>query len=161
MLEDSLREIIGLAKRSRWIQVKKFIKVVIEKTIQKEAGYYLTALDVLINGKNKSKYNTLIKNKENIKEIDKISDFSHLSLYQTTQNSNNLIDLSQINGTIIVLAKYLGPLVENHQVFDFSVHLDTIDEPFFTIGSGKKINGSEFLEIINKNTKPIIKTKKD
>ena len=161
MPEENLREIIGLVKKSRWIQVKKFIKVVIEKTIKKEAGYYLTALDVSINGKNKSKYNALIKNKEDIKELDKISAFSHLSLYQTTQNSNNLIDLSQINGTIIVLAKYLGPLVENHQVFDFSVHLDTIDEPFFTIGSSKKINGSEFLEIINKNTKPIIKTKKD
>ncbi|KKK42132.1 MAG: hypothetical protein Lokiarch_37200 [Candidatus Lokiarchaeum sp. GC14_75] len=161
MTEESLREIIGLAKKSRWIQVKKFIKVVIEKTIKKEAGYYLTALDVSINGKNKSKYNALIKNKENIKEIDKISDFSHLSLYQTTHSSNNLIDLSQINGTIIVLAKYLGPLVEDHEIFDFSVHLDTIDEPFFTIGSGRKINGSEFLEIINKNTKPIIKTKKD
>jgi len=161
MPEDSLREIIGLAKKSKWIQIKKFVKLIIEKTLKKEAGYNLTALDVSINGKNKSKYSTLIKNKENIKEIDKISDFSHLSLYQTTQSSNNLIDLSKINGTIIVLAKYLGPLVENHQVFDFSVHLDTIDEPFFTIGSGRKINGSEILEIINKNTKPIIKTKKE
>jgi len=161
MPEESLREIIGLAKKSRWIQVKKFIKVIIGKTLKKEVGYNLTALDVSINGKNKSKYNALIKNKENIKEIDKISDFSHLSLYQASQSSNNLIDLSQINGTIIVLAKYLGPVVDNHQIFDFSIHLDTIDEPFFTIGSGRKINGSEILEIINKNTKPIIKTKKD
>ncbi|MCK4381816.1 MAG: hypothetical protein KAW66_00850 [Candidatus Lokiarchaeota archaeon] len=161
MPEESLREIIGLAKKSRWIQIKKFIKFIIEKTLKNEAGYNLTALDVSINGKNKSKYSSLIKNKENIKEIDKISDFSHLSLYQTTQSSNNLIDLSKINGTIIVLAKYLGPLVEDHQVFDFSIHLDTIDEPFFTVGSGRKINGSEILEIINKNTKPISKTKKD
>ena len=161
MPEESLREIIGLAKKSKWIQIKKFVKFIIEKTLKKEAGYNLTALDVSINGKNKSKYSSLIKNKENIKEIDKISDFSHLSLYQTTQSSNNLIDLSKINGTIIVLAKYLGPLVEDHQVFDFSIHLDTIDEPFFTVGSGRKINGSEILEIINKNTKPISKTKKD
>ncbi|KKL84362.1 hypothetical protein LCGC14_1965510, partial [marine sediment metagenome] len=61
----------------------------------------------------------------------------------------------------IVLANYLRPAVDNHQTFDFSVHLDTINEPFFTIGSGRKINGSKILEIINKNTKPIIKTKKD
>ncbi len=161
MPEESLREIIGLAKKSKWNQIKKFIKFVIEKTLKKEAGYNLTALDVSINGKKKSKYSALIKNKKNIKEIDKINDFSHLSLYQATQNSNNLIDISQNNGTIIILAKYFGPTVDNHQIFDFSVQLDTIDEPFFTIGSGRKINGSEILEIINKSTKPIIKTKKD
>ena len=161
MPEESLREIIGLAKKSKWIQVKKFIKFIIEKTLEKEAGYNLTALDVSINGKNKSKYTVLIKNKENIKEIDKISDFTYLSLYQVTRNSNNLIDISQNNGTIIILAKYFGPPVDNHQIFDFSVQLDAIGEPFFTIGSGRKINGSEILEIINKNTKPIIKTKRD
>ena len=161
MPEESLREIIGLAKKSKWIQIKDFIKFIIEKTLKKEAGYNLTALDVSINGKNKSKYSALIKNKENIKEIDKISNFSQLSLYQATQRSNNLFDISQDNGTIIILAKYLGPTAENHQIFDFSVQLDSIDEPFFTIGSGRKIKGSEILEIINKNTKSIIKTKKD
>ena len=161
MLEESLREIIGLAKKSKWSQIKKFIKFVIEKTLKKEAGYNLTALDVSINGKKKSKYSALIKNKQSIKEIDKISDFSCLSLYQATQSSNNLFDITQNNGTIIILAKYLGPTVNNHQIFDFSVQLDSIDEPFFTIGSGRKIKGSEILEIINKNTKPKIKTKKD
>jgi hypothetical protein len=53
MPEESLREIIGLAKKSKWIQIKKFIKFIIEKTLKKEAGYNLTTLDVSINGKNK------------------------------------------------------------------------------------------------------------
>ena len=158
MTEESLREIIGLVKKSKWSQIKKFIKFIIQKTLKKEAGYTLTALDVTINGKNQSKFSTFIKNKENIKEIDKISDFNHLSLYQATHSSNNLIDISQNNGTIIVLAKYFGPSQNNHQIFDFSVHLDALDEPFFTIGNGKKINCSEVLHIINKKTEPIVKT---
>ncbi len=155
MSEEILREIIGLAKKSKWIQIRSFVKFIIEKTLKKEAGYNLTALDVSINGKKKSKYNVLIKNKQNIKEIDKISNFSQLSLYQATQRSNNLFDISQENGTIIILAKYLGPTIKNHQIFDFSVQLDSIDEPFFTIGGGRKIKGSEILEIINKIPKQV------
>ncbi|MFX1411244.1 MAG: hypothetical protein ACFFA6_12920, partial [Promethearchaeota archaeon] len=131
MSEESLREIIGLAQKSKWNRVKKFIKFVIQKTMKKNAEYNLTALDVYINGKKQPKYNLLIKNRENIKNIDKINDFNHLSLYQSTQNSNNLIDVSQNNGTIVVLAKYLGPSLNDHQIFDFSVHLDVLEDPFF------------------------------
>ena len=158
MSEESLREVIGLAKKSKWNQIKKYIKFIVQKTLKKEVGYSLTALDVTINGKKKSKFNFLINNKDKINEIDKINSFKHLTLYQPTQISNNLIDISQNNGTIIVLAKYFGPSQNNHQIFDFSVHLDALDEPFFTIGNGKKINCSEVLHIINKKTEPIVKT---
>ncbi len=158
MSEESLREVIGLAKKSKWNQIKKYIKFIVQETLKKEVGYSLTALDVSINGKKKSKFNFLINNKDKINEIDKINSFKHLTLYQSTQISNNLIDISQNNGTIIVLAKYFGPNQNNHQIFDFSVHLDALDEPFFTIGNGKKINCSEVLHIINKITEPIVKT---
>ncbi len=161
MSEEILREVIGLAQKSKWNQIKRFIKFIIQKTLKKEAGYHLTALDVLINGKKRPKYDILIKNKEKIKDIDKITDFNHLSLYQATPTSNNLIDISQNNGTLVVLAKYLGPSVNNHQIFDFSVHLDAIDEPFFTIGSIGKINSSEILKIINKSAESITKIEKE
>ncbi|MCK4779440.1 MAG: hypothetical protein KAT57_04600, partial [Candidatus Lokiarchaeota archaeon] len=161
MSEESLRELIGLAKKSKWNQVKKYIKFIIQKTLKKEAGYNLTALDVSINGKKQPKLTLVIKNKGKIKEIDKITDFTHLSLYQATQNSNNLIEVSQNNGTLIVLAKYLGPSLNNHQMFDFSVHLDALDDPFFTIGNGKKIDCSEILNIINSNSAPKVKPRKE
>ncbi|MFW9879935.1 MAG: hypothetical protein ACFFG0_43230, partial [Candidatus Thorarchaeota archaeon] len=137
MSEESLREIVGIAKKSKWIQIKKFIKFIVQKTLKKDVGYNLIAHDVSINGKNKSKFDTIIKNKENLKEIDKIHDFTHLSLYQATQNSNNFIEISQDNGTLTMLAKYLGPALNNYQIFNFSVHLDALEEPFFTIGNGE------------------------
>jgi len=161
MSDEILREVIGLAQKSKWNQIKKFIKFIILKTLKKDAGYSLTALDVLISGKKRPKYDVLIKNKEKIKDIDKITDFNHLSLYQATPTSNNLVDISQNNGTLVVLAKYLGPSLNNHQIFDFSVHLDAIDEPFFTIGSKGKINSSEILKIINKSAEPITNFEKE
>ena len=153
--EVSLREIIGIAKKSKWNQIKKFIKFIIKNTLKKDAGYTLTALDVSLNGKKELKYNQIIKFKKEIKEIDKIKDFTHLSLYQATPSANNHISISQNNGTIIVMAKYLGPCLNNHQAFDFSVNLDALDEPFFTIGNSKKFNCSEILKIINKRTEPV------
>ncbi|MFX1595875.1 MAG: hypothetical protein ACFFBK_07400, partial [Promethearchaeota archaeon] len=161
MSEEILREVIGLAKKAKWIQIKKFIKYIVQKTLKKEKGYNLTALDVSINGKKKPKVEVLINNKEKIKEIDKISDFNHLALFQATQNSNNVIEVSQNNGTLVILAKYLGPGLNNHQIFDFSVHLNAFDEPFFTIGSGEKINSSEILKLINKKVEPKAKPKKE
>ena len=161
MSEESLRELIGLAKKSNWIHVKKYIKFIVQKTLKKEAGYNLTALDVSINGKKQSKLMLTIKNKEKIKEIDKITDFDHLSLYQASQISNNLIEVSQHNGTLIVLAKYLGPSLNNHKMFDFSVQLDVFDAPFFTIGNGKKLNSSEILKIINTISIPNVKSRKE
>ncbi|MBA7690923.1 hypothetical protein ES703_99459 [subsurface metagenome] len=155
MSEESLREIIGIAKKSKWNQIKKFITFIIKNTLKKDAGYSLTALDVSLNGKKELKYDQIIRSKEEIKEIDKIKDFNYISLYQATPSANNHIYISQNNGTIIVLAKYLGPCLNNHQVFDFSVNLDAINEPFFTIGNGKKFNCSEILKIINKRTEPV------
>ncbi|MBY8992044.1 MAG: hypothetical protein KGD58_14970 [Candidatus Lokiarchaeota archaeon] len=161
MAEEDLREILGIAKKSKWNQIKKFIKFIIQNTLKKDAGYSLTALDVSVNGKKTPKYNLLIKNKGEINDIDKILDFNHLSLYQATHNSNNLIEISQNNGTITVLAKYLGPSLNNYQIFDFSVHLNALTEPFFTIGNGMKISCTGILKIINKRAELIAKTKKE
>ncbi len=162
MSEESLREIIGLVETSKWNQVKKFIKFVVQKTLKKNTEYRLTALDVSITGKKQPKYNLIIKNRENIKNIDKIDDFNHLSLYQSTHTSNNLIDISQNNGTIVILAKYMGPSLNDHQIFDFSVHMDVLEDPFFTNGTGKKLSCSEFLRTINhkKQTEIISQQKK-
>ncbi|MFX1314621.1 MAG: hypothetical protein ACFE9T_02065 [Promethearchaeota archaeon] len=161
MSEESLREIIGLANKSKWNQVKKFIKFIVQKTMRENAEYKLTALDVSINGKNQPKYNLSIKNRENIKNIDKINDFNHLSLYQSTQTSNNLIDISQNNGTIVVLAKYMGPSLNDHHIFDFSVHMDALEDPFFTNGTGKKLSCSEFLRNINLKKEPGMKIQQE
>ncbi|MFX0024511.1 MAG: hypothetical protein ACFE9S_19510 [Candidatus Hermodarchaeota archaeon] len=161
MSEESLREIIGIAKKSKWNQIRKFVKFIIRSTLKRSANYSLTALDVSLNGKKELKYDRVIKNKEQIKEIDKIVDFNHLSLYQATPTANNHINLSQNNGTIIVLAKYWGPSFNQLQTFDFSVNLDAIDDPFFTIGNGKKINCSEILKIISNGTNSLPKTRKE
>ncbi|MFX0082588.1 MAG: hypothetical protein ACFE94_12640 [Candidatus Hodarchaeota archaeon] len=161
MSEVSLREIIGIAKNSKWNQIKKFVKFIVRNTLKKNSKYNLTALDVLINGKKELKYDRIIKTKEEIKEIDKIKDFNQFSLYQTTSTSNNHINISQNNETIIVLAKYLGPYLDDPQIFDFSVNLDAINDPFFTIGNGKKINCSEILEIFNKKAKPVSAQQKE
>jgi hypothetical protein len=154
MSEESLREIIGIARKTKWKQIQKFIKFIIENTLKRNAEYRITALDVSINGVKKPKYDQIIKNKEQIKGID------HLSLYQATPTANNHISLSQNNGTIIVLAKYWGPEFNEHQSFDFSVNLDALDEPFFTIGNGKKVNCSEILKIFSTKAKPQLKTQK-
>jgi hypothetical protein len=66
---------------------------------------------------------------------------------------NNHISISKNNGTIIVLAKYFGPNLSDHQIFDFSVNLDALDEPFFTIGNGKKLDCCEILDFIKKRVK--------
>ncbi len=161
MSEETLREIIGITKKSKWNQIKKFIKFIISNTLKKDAEYRLIALDALFNGKKKSKHDQIIKNKQDINEINKIKDFTHLSIYQATTSANNHIDISQNNGTIIVIAKYLGPGLVDHQAFDFSVNLDALNEPFFTIGNSKKINCSEILKIINKKTKPVSKQQKE
>jgi len=162
MSEVSFREIIGLAKKSKWNQIKKFIKFILKNTLEKDAGYALTALDVSLNGKKELKYDQVIKNTGEIKEIDKIKDFSHLSLYQAAPSANNHINISQNNGTIMVIAKYLGPHLNDHQIFDFSVNLDALDEPFFTIGNGRKFDCLEILNIINKKTEPVsVKKKKE
>ena len=153
--EVSLKEIIGIAQKSKWNQIKKFIKFIIKNTLKKDAEYTLTALDVSLNGKKELKYDQIIKSKEEIKEIDKIKDFTLLSLYQATPSANNHIDISKNNGIIIVIAKYLGPSLNDHQTFDFSVNLDAIDDPFFTISNGTKFNCSEILKIINKRTEPV------
>lgn len=161
MSEESLREIIGIAKNSKWSQIRKFIKFIVRNTLKRNAGYNLTALDVLVNGKKELKYDQIIKKKEEVSEIDKIKDFNHLSLYQRTQTVNNHINVSKSDGTIIVLAKIFGPDPSNHQFFDFSVNLDALEDPFFTIGNGQKINCSEILEFIQKNPKsPSLKEKK-
>ncbi len=161
MSEESLREIIGIARKTKWNQIKKFIKFIVRNTLKRDAKYSLTALDVSVNGKKKLKYDQIIKNKEEIKTIDKIVDFDHLSLYQATPTANNHINLSQNNGTIIVLAKYWGPGFNELQAFDFSVNLDALDHPFFTIGNGKKINCSEILKIISNRTDSLPKSKKE
>ncbi|UCC19532.1 MAG: hypothetical protein JSV62_15765 [Promethearchaeota archaeon] len=161
MSEESLREIVGLAKKSKWNQIKKLLKFILQKTLKKGAGYNLTARDVLINGKKQSNFNTIIRNKENLKDLNNIRDFGCLSLYQATQDSNNLIEISQNNGILIVLVKYLGPVLNDHKIFNFSVHLDALEEPFFTIGSGEKINGSEILEMINHRSKDKTKIEKE
>ncbi len=160
MSEESLREIIGIARKTKWNQIKKFIKFIVRNTLKRDAKYSLTALDVSVNGKKKLKYDQIIKNKEEIKTIDKIVDFDHLSLYQATPTANNHINLSQNNGTIIVLAKYWGSSFNELQAFDFSVNLDAIDDPFFTIGNDKKINCSEILKIISNGKNSLPKTQK-
>ena len=152
------REIVGLTKISKWNKVKGFIKTVINKTLIKNAGYRLIALDAYINNNKKSELNFIIEKKEDLNRLNEISSFSNLSLYQRTKFSSNHINISQNNGIIVLIAKYMGSEVNNHQCFDFAVYIDPIHEPFFTDGSGQVFSCSEMLKRINENIKSKNKT---
>jgi hypothetical protein len=160
MSEEILREIIGLTKRSNWNKLKNCIKFIVQKTYKKKAKYKLTVFNGSIKGKKKSDYNTTIENEGNIKTIDTINDFKYFSLYQSTPFSNNLIEVSQNNGTLVFLAKYMGPSLDNYQVFDFAIHLDALNPPFFTNGTNKKLNGSDILKVINHRAKKLKKVQR-
>jgi hypothetical protein len=158
MSEIITREIIGLARKSEWNKVKEYIKELIKKTLKKNAGYTLIAIDAYINNKEESELSFLIEKNSDLKNINQIKNFSNLSIYQYTKTSIDHISISQKNGVIFLIAKYMGPEINHHGYFDFAVHIDPINDPFFTDGSGQILSCSEMLKIINKDN--IVKDKK-
>ena len=140
MSEELTREIIGLAHKSKWVRVKEFIKLVVEKTLKEDTGYFVLALDAVIKKKRTAEYDILITKKAQIKEIDDVDDFSNFSLYQISETTNDHISVSKENNVIIVLSKYFGPEVDHAKFFDFTVHLDSLNNPFFSDGTGNIIS---------------------
>lgn len=148
------REIIGIAHKSKWKEIKEFIKALVKITLNKEAGYALVVLDGTIQKKRKKEFSYLIQSNNQIKKIDEISSFGTLSLYQYTETSNDHINISQQNGVIILITKYMGPAINHHEYFDFAVHLDPIHDPFFTDSSGRVLSCSDIIKVINPTMKP-------
>lgn len=151
MSEIVTREIIGLAQKSKWNKIKEFIKALVKNTLKKNAGYTLVALDVDINKTKKQEFSDLIHSYKDLDKIDEINSFSNLSLYQYTDTSTDHISISQQNGIIILIAKYMGAAANHYEYFDFMVHMDPIRDPFFTYGSGEFLSCSEMLKLIKKN----------
>ena len=160
MSEIVTREIIGLAQQSKWHNILEVIKTLVKNTLNKKAGYILVALDALINKRKRQEFSFLIQSVNDLKKLDEISSFSMLSLYQYTDTSSDHINISQQDGIIILIAKYMGPAIDHHEYFDFMVHMDPIHDPFFTYGSGQILSCADMLELINKNRKMNEITKK-
>lgn len=157
MTEIVTREILGIVQKSKWKSLKQLIKDLIHKTLNPDTGYILIALDVSIKNKKHPEFDYHIKNKEDIKKLNLINDFSQLSLYQYTDTTSNHVDLTQQDNIIIMIAKYLGPHLNHQKYFDFSVHLDALNPPYFTDGNQKIISCSEIIKLINyihKETQP-------
>jgi hypothetical protein len=153
MSEIITREILGIAQKSKWNSLKQFLKKLIDETLNIETGYILIAFDALIGGKTHPEFDYHIKKKENIKRINQIKDFSQLSLYQYTDNVSNHVDITKQDGVLIMIAKYMGPNLNQKENFDFSVHLDALNPPYFTDGNKSKLSCSEILKLINSNSK--------
>ena len=160
MSEIVTREIIGLAQKSKWHKILEVIKTLVKNTLDKKAGYVVVALDAIINKKKREEFSYIIQSVNDLKNLDEIDSFSMLSLYQYTDTSSDHINVSQQDGIIILIAKYMGPAIKHHEYFDFMVHMDPIQDPYFTYGSGQILSCADMLELINKNRKIKEKTTK-
>ncbi len=160
MSEIVTREIIGLAQKSKWHKILEVIKTLVKNTLNNKAGYILVALDALINKRKRQELSFLIQSVNDLKKLDEIESFSMLSLYQYTDTSSDHINISQQDGIIILIAKYMGPAIEHHEYFDFMVHMDPIYDPYFTYGRGQILSCADMLELMNKNRKSNEKTNK-
>jgi hypothetical protein len=153
MTEEILREIIGLAPKSKWNKVKQFIVEIVKKTLKNSEGYTLVALDAQIKDKQEPELSLSITTTDELKNINQIKSFSNLSLYQYTQDFSNHINLTQSNGTIVLIAKFMGPEINHNDYFDFAIYIDPIEEPHFTTGTGQTLSCSELLKIFKKEKK--------
>ncbi|TFG29002.1 MAG: hypothetical protein EU532_04060 [Promethearchaeota archaeon] len=151
MSEIVTREIIGLAQKSKWQKILEVTKTLVKKTLKNRAGYTVVALDAIINNKKREEFSDLIQSVDDLNKLDGISSFSMLSLYQFTDTSSDHINISHQDGIIILIAKYMGPAIEHHEYFDFMVHMDPLQDPYFTYGTGKILNCTDMLDLINKN----------
>ena len=75
-----------------------------------------------INHTKKQEFSCLIHSYKDLYKIDEINSFSNLSLYQYTDTSTDHISISQQNGIIILMAKYMGPAAKDYKYFDFMVN---------------------------------------
>jgi hypothetical protein len=138
--------------------MKQFIIEVVKKTLNKNSEYTLVALDAQLKEKEEPELCMSIQSIDDLKNINQLKSFSNLALYQYTPTASNHINVSQNDGVIILIAKFMGPEINHQDYFDFAVHLDPIHDPLFTNGSGVPLNCSDMLKLINKEKK--VKDKK-
>lgn len=147
---DSPKEIIAIATNSKWESIKGFLRKIIQKTLDKKIGYDVVIIKSDAKSSDKKESNFTIKKVEHFKKIDQISEFDHISFYQSNGYINNHINLTKENDVIIVLAKYMGPEIDHVGKFDFSVYLNSLDSPYFTISDQKdKLTSQDLLMIFN------------
>lgn len=147
-IEDT-KEIIGIVRKSKWNSLKEFLKKIIYQTLDPKAGYALVALDARIKRKKELEFSEIIKNPDQINILDKITDFSMMSLYQSDGLISNHINVTKNKDVIIVMAKYLGANIKYSGLFDFSMQTDSFNDPYFTNSSGKIINCADIIKVIN------------
>lgn len=149
-IEDT-KEIIGIVRKSKWNSVREFLKKIISQTLDQKIGYILVAFDVRVKGSKKLELSDIIKNPDQINILDKIQDFSMMSLYQTDGLIHNHLNITKDDEVIIVIAKYLGGNIKYSGLFDFSIQIDSFNNPFFTNASGKTINCADIINLVNPN----------
>ncbi len=151
MLEKiDTKEIFAIAHKSKWSLIKRFIKKIIQKTINKNSGYELVGLDIRINSSIKNEFSKKFTDINQLKILDKIDDFKIISLYQSDEFINNHLNLSTEKEIIILIAKFMGPDLEYAGTFDFSIEVDSINPPYFTNSVGQVLSPKEFVDLFNK-----------
>ncbi|TFF95124.1 MAG: hypothetical protein EU544_03435 [Promethearchaeota archaeon] len=160
------KEIIGIARKAQWEQIKDFIKEILNQTVKKEAGYVLVALDTKLKNSKEQELSAMVQNKKDSRVLDPIEEFSMLSLYQSNIETNDVISVTMDEGLIVMLAKYMGPHIDHVKLFDFSVQVDSSNDPIFTtLIKDEVLSCRDMINLMNKlvnksqQSKPESKTK--
>ncbi len=151
MSEELTREIIGIAQESCWSEIVQFIKRLIATTLINGSEYTLIVINSIINNKSTKEFSRIIKNVKETKILNEINSFENLALYQYTENTSTHVSVSHLNGAVFIIAKYFGPYINHHKYFDFSIHLDGLNDPIFAVRSGKKVDISSLINLIKEN----------
>jgi len=160
------KEIIGIARKGQWEKIKEFIKEILNQTVKKEAGYVLVALDTKLKNSKEQELSAMVQNKKDSQVLDPIEEFSMLSLYQSNIDTNDVISITMEKDLIVMLAKYMGPHIDHVKLFDFSVQVDSSNDPIFTtLIKNEVLSCRDMINLINKldngneKSKPESKTK--
>lgn len=141
------KEIIGLARKDNWENVRNFIKQIVSETLNADIGYMLVALGAQLSDSDDQELSLMILEEEQIKEIDRIEDFEMLSLYQSDSITNDHLSLSIEDGLIIFIAKFMGPYIDHAGSFDFSLQIDSLNAPLFTNTAGQELNCQDVVNL--------------
>jgi hypothetical protein len=143
------KEIIALTRKSNWKAVKEFLKTFIKLTLKKDLPYNLIILD---DEKEKNEEESVIthdiKNKKDIDYIDKIKEFSSISIYQFHKYYENNLYLTKNENAIIFFAKYMSDITNeiNLDCFDFIIMLDSTSNPVFLSNTGDELDYNSIIE---------------
>jgi len=123
--------------------------------MKKSSGYVIGTADAIIKGNLDPDFSALITNTLEVNVIDNIDNFSILSMQQYDEESfsNDQILVSNEDGVIVVVAKYLGPEFNYAGTFDFSLQIGSDGHPSFTAAGGRSLDCMGLINLLNHQKK--------